>query len=328
MMDIQKLLPFILRHENVAVIEHGVLYITDRQSYPFEIRRVACSDASETADAIRRMVTQGGGPLEAALRAMVLTAMKKGKDRNAFDLAVKTLSGARPTNTTMKRELEALLPKILMGFDQEDFVSYVEELVQSRLAHYDECYLAMARNGVRLVDDGDGILTTCFPEHSFFLTLALAAEKGFSFRVFAPETRPFLQGARLTASGLAEMGYEHTLITDNMVSSFMSQGRIDKYMTASDLALRDRTVVNKIGTLGNAIAAKYYGIPYYPFAIGFDEGKKGISDIEIEYRDPGEVKMIRGVRTAPEGVSAEYPCFDIIPSSLVTGIVMPEGIVR
>ena len=247
---------------------------------------------------------------------------------NAFDLAVKALSGARPTNTTMKRELEALLPKILMGFDQEDFVSYVDELVQSRLVHYDECYLAMARNGVRLVDDGDGILTTCFPEHSFFLTLALASEKGFSFRVFAPETRPFLQGARLTASGLAEMGYEHTLITDNMVSSFMSQGRIDKYMTASDLALRDRTVVNKIGTLGNAIAAKYYGIPYYPFAIGFDEGKKGISDIEIEYRDPGEVKMIRGVRTAPEGVSAEYPCFDIIPSSLVSGIVMPEGIVR
>ena len=131
MMDIQKLLPFILRHENVAVIEHGVLYITDRQSYPFEIRRVACSDASETADAIRRMVTQGGGPLEAALRAMVLTAMKKGKDRDAFDLAVRALSGARPTNTTMKRELEALLPKILMGFDQEDFVSYVDELVKS-----------------------------------------------------------------------------------------------------------------------------------------------------------------------------------------------------
>ncbi len=328
MRDIQSLLPFILRHENVASCEDGVLMIMDRRCYPFENKRVACHDAAETAEAIRNMVTQGGGPLEAALQAMILTAELKGKDEGAFSLAVKALSGARPTNTTMKRELEALLPLILNEFASADFVSSVRTLVEERLHHYDECYLKMAMNGVTLLKDGDGILTTCFPEHSFFLTLALAREKGITFSVFAPETRPFLQGARLTASSLAEMGYDHTLITDNMVSSFMSSGKIDIYMTASDLALRDKTVVNKIGTLGNAINARYYGIPYYPFSISFDEGKNGREDIKIEYRDPEEVRMIRGVRTCPDNVNASYPCFDIIPPELVSGIVMPEGIIQ
>ena len=328
MRDIRPLLPFILRHENVAVTDGEALYVTDRRCFPFERNKVKCVDAYETADAVRNMVTQGGGPLEAALQAMILTAVKNGKDETAFRSAVNVLSAARPTNTTMKRELEGILPLIIRQFDCDAFVSEVESLVNSRLHFYDECYLKMAENGASLLEDGDGILTTCFPEHSFFLTLALAREKGLSFSVFAPETRPFLQGSRLTASSLAEMGYEHTLITDGMAATFMSDGKITKYMTASDLALRDKTVVNKTGTLGNAIAAKYYGIPYHPFAMSFDDGKKNASDIVIEYRNPEEVKVIRGVRTCSEDVNAAYPCFDIIPPSLVTGIVMPEGVVQ
>ncbi|MGN0907351.1 MAG: translation initiation factor 2 [Bullifex sp.] len=328
MRDISPLLPFILRHENVAVTDGDALYITDRRSYPFERKRVKCHDAFEAADAVRNMVTQGGGPLEAALQAMILTAVKSGKDEEAFVSAVRALSDARPTNTTMKRELEGILPLIISSFDSDGFALAVENLVNSRLHFYDECYLRMAENGVSLLSDGDGILTTCFPEHSFFLTLALARENGLSFSVFAPETRPYLQGARLTASSLAEMGYEHTLITDGMPSTFMSCGKITKYMTASDLALRDKTVVNKTGTLGNAIAAKFYGIPYYPFAISFDDAKKSASDVIIEYRNPEEVKVIRGVRTCSDDVNASYPCFDIIQPSLVTGIVMPGGVIK
>lgn len=328
MSDIQSLLPTILHHDTIAKLEYDKLLIGDRRVYPFEKKYFVANNVFEAASAIKNMVTQGGGPLEVALLSLIMIARQNGKDEKAFREGVKALSLARPTNTTMARELNNLLSDILKAFDDDDFIFKVVKIVNCKLSYYDYLYDKMSDYGKTLIDNNDGILTTCFPEHSFFLSIYKAREEGKSFCVYAPETRPYLQGARLTAASLAEMGFEHYLITDNMVGTFMGLGKINKYMTAVDLALKDYTVVNKIGTLQNAICANYYNIPYYPFSISFDETKDNIRDVEIEYRDSKEVKLFKGVKTTSDEVRAIYPCFDIIPSKLVTGIVTPDGVRR
>lgn len=309
--DISGMLPFFLRHGNISYIENGRLYIIDRRLLPFERRTVECRDALEASAAIRSMVTQGGGPLEVALNALKLEAMHGGD----IEAAVRALSGARPTNTTMKRTLEAILSS---GED-------IESAVDMAFRYYDDAYDAVSDRAEALIEDGDGILTTCFPEHTFMLSVAKAMANGKRIRVYVPETRPYLQGAHLTEPCLREIGAECYLITDGMPAHFMQRGMIQKYMTASDLALSDRTVVNKTGTLSNAIAASYFGIPYYALSMGIDS-KRTKSDIEIEYRSGDEIRKIGNLSVAEDDARCIYPCFDMIPSELVRGIVTKEGI--
>ncbi len=317
MIDSERL-PYILRHDSIARLEGDVLYIGDRRSYPFKRESVLVRSAVEAATAIKAMVTQGGGPLEVALWAMVLTARRN----ESLKEAASVLSLSRPTNTTMARELNLLLDLL----DRVDVsADSVEALVLSRLEHYDSLYEKMSDVGSSLIKDGDGILTTCFAEHSLFLSVLKAKENGKDVIMYVPETRPYLQGAHLTAPSFREMGIKSYLITDGMPAALMRDGRINKYMTAADLALEDRSVVNKVGTLGNAIAAKHFSIPYYAFCVGLDKSKKSISDIEIEYRSAEEVKCCQSMLITDKAVDALYPAFDIIDSSLVTGIITGEG---
>ena len=321
------MLPSILRHENVARIEDDVLLIGDRRKFPFRREFYKAYDASDAACAIRMMVTQGGGPLETALQAMVLTARKFGKNMDELRKSGDMLASARKTNTTMKRELASLLDEFeTMG--SRAFADAAQELVNSRLEEYDEKYLAMAECGCRLIKDGDGILTTCFPEHSFFLSLSLAREEGKRFTVYAQETRPYLQGAHLTAPSLAELAFDHYLITDNMAAFLISSGKVNIYMTASDLATRRKWVINKLGTLSSAISCHAYGVPYYAFSMGFDDSYVTLSGKEVEFRDPQEVKECQGIPVTGADVRALYPCFDVIPPEYVSAIVTPDEILR
>ena len=312
---IWNLLPSLLRHSSISRLADGGVYITDRRALPFVEREVFCPDAEAVAKAIREMVTQGGGPLEAALNALLLTYRTA---PGRLDEAVDRLSASRPTNTTMRRELEAAMERFRNGEDMEGIVASVFE-------RYDGIYDRLSDIGESLIHDGDGILTTCFPEHTFMLSVRKAMDRGKDISVYVPETRPYLQGAHLTEPCLREMGVRCYLITDGMPAHFMREGRIQLYMTAADLALKDRTVVNKTGTLSNAIAAARYGIPYYAFSVGIDEGRIR-DDIVIEYRDGESLRSIGGVRTADEHAEALYPCFDIIESDLVAGIVTEGGI--
>ena len=311
------LLPPYLRHERIARIADGGVYITDRRLLPFEEREVFCRDYRAVAAAIRNMVTQGGGPLEAALAAMIVTCRTAPDE---LDEAVSVLSGARPTNTTMKRELEGLMRRYHEGGG--DF----EDLAAAVIDRYDSLYDIMSDIGASLIPDGCGILTTCFPEHTFMLSVHKAALSGKDISVYVPETRPYLQGAHLTEPSLRAMGIRCFLITDGMPAHFMRERKIGLYMTASDLALRDRTVVNKTGTLGNAIVAAHYGIPYYAFSVSPDM-ERTRDDIVIEYRSGEDVKRIGGVQVAAEEAEALYPCFDIIDPELVTGIITGGGVI-
>ena len=309
------LYPPFLKHSWISRIEGDVLYVTDRRKLPSVHEEVICRNAEEAASAIKAMVTQGGGPLEVALNAMLL-ASRKGED---LEKAVLVLSSSRPTNTTMKRTLAAIMERYRAGEE-------MEELIHSAFNYYDELYDAVSDIGASLIEDGDGIITRCFPEHTFLLSVRKAVLSGEAVHVYVPETRPYLQGARLTEPSLRAMGISCSLITDAMNAHFMAEGRIAKVMTASDLALSDRTVVNKVGTLSDAVAARYYGIPYYAFSLSIDKGRTR-KDIVMEERSGEEVKSIGGSMIAEKETDALYPAFDIIPPELVSGIITKDGVI-
>ena len=329
---LDELLPFVLKRDNVARYEDGIVYIGDRRKYPFKEEFLRCDDVEDVARAIEDMVTQGGGPWVAAVFAMVMAAKKvEGKPLDeALDTLRKAksrLTNTRPTNTAMARRLDdALRIAEEAGVEgrsiEQAILGWIRETRDAVYANY-EC---RARLGAGLVDDGDGILTMCFAETAFILAMAFAKQDGKNIHVFTPETRPYLQGARLTAPSLHELDIPVQIITDNMPAHIMSQGKIQKYFTAADLITLDGHVCNKIGTFQNAIAAHHHGIPYFVFMWGADHKSPDRASIEIENRNPAEIRACRGIPTTIDEIDAYYPAFDITPPYLVSGVITVHGI--
>jgi len=332
LVQINALLPFLLRRENVARYEDGVVVIGDRRKYPFEKSFVRCTDVEGVARAIEEMVTQGGGPANAALYAMALAARQcarrpASRQKEFLEAARRRLVATRPTNTALARRLEKSMQIIETALSEkvnveQTLLTWIEKM---RDEHYQQ-YATTAEYGASLIEDGDGILTMCFAETSFLLALALARDAGKNIHVFTPETRPYLQGARLTAPSVHELGIPVQIIGDNMPAYVLSQGKVQKYFTAADLVTLDGHVVNKIGTFQNAIAAHYHGVPFFVFSWGPDKLKPDRASIEIEERDPGEMKSCRGVPTTDPAIDAYYPAFDITPPHLVSGVITEYGI--
>ncbi len=330
--DIDALLPFLLKRDNVARYENGVVFIGDRRKYPFEKTFVRCDTVECVARAIEQMVTQGGGPWVAAAFALAMAAREvEGKPpdvvRTHLENARKRLVNTRPTNTALARRLaEAMVVA-------EEALASGESVEAAILSWLDELrdriyrdYAKRGRFGADLIQDGDGILTMCFAETAFILSLAMAQQDGKDIRVFTPETRPYLQGARLTAPSIHELGIPVQVIGDSMPAYIMSQGKVQKYFTAADLVTLDGHVVNKIGTFQLAIAAHHHGIPYFVFSWGPDRESPDRDSIVIEERNPSEMKECRGVPTTIPELDAYYPAFDITPPYLVAGVITKYGI--
>ena len=322
--------PYLLRHENIARIEDAVLLIGDRRSYPFSEDFVACTTLAQVADALREMVSQGGGPLEVALVAMIFTRdhIRAGKLEHTLTTFVdvaRSLSAARPTNTTMRRTLDRLLSTYT---NLDEAMENIEADVHAILCEYDTLYHQMGRLGATIFEKESSVLTTCFGEHTLLYTLAYAQEAGRRITLYVNETRPYLQGSRLTAPSADEMGISVTVIGDGMGANLMREGMITHYMTACDVLCMDGTVVNKVGTRANAIAARYHHIPYYAFSISPDATKADASLLVMEERDGEEMKRCRAMATTTQSVKAYYPAFDIIEADLVTALVTPKGILK
>lgn len=322
--------PYLLRHENIVHIEGAHLNIGDRRVYPFARQFISCSSVEEVAAALREMVTQGGGPLEVALIAMCFVRRQICEGRAAGSLstfldAANLLSAARPTNTTMKRALARLLAPYRT---LDEAMDRIEADVASILGEYDELYHRMGELGSSLLEDGSRVLTTCFAEHTLLYSLAYAQAAGKRITLTVNETRPYLQGSRLTAPSALDIGIEVILIGDGMGANLMREGMIDCYMTACDVLCMDGTVVNKSGTLSNAIAAHYHRLPYYAFAISPDPTKASSKDLVMEERDPCEMKECVGQPTTVAEVGAYYPAFDIVEAPLVSALVTPKGILK
>ncbi len=327
-------LPYLLRSKNICYFEGSNFYIGNRKEFPFKKDFVLCKNSNEIAQAIKSMVTQGGGPLQVALTSLIYVAnlMEKGiieYDFETYSNNMQTIINSRPTNTTMKRTIKSLLKKLeaeMNSLNSEQFLQSVKDAVAEKEDELDNIYNNMGLWGASLINDGDTILTTCFAEHTLILSLYYAMREGKKIKVLSNETRPYFQGSRLTAPSLKEMGIPVEIICDSMGSYFMRQGEVNHYMIASDLVCMDGTVVNKIGSLPNAIAANYYGIPCTAFSMSPDVTKNDKSMIDMELRDGKELLNVFNHPISEEGISALYPSFDVIDANLITNIVTNKGI--
>lgn len=340
-------LGWLLKYENVAWFDEnlGTLAILDRRIYPAKKEFVICHKYEEAVTAIHDMVTQSGGPFSVASMGMALAAFQfKNLSKNEYCIAMKkaayNLSHARPTTSMAmqsctEESLSIFTELIENGADSK---TIIEALKQNAIEQNNRRYEKNTKAGAVFADivpDGASILTQCFGETTVGGFLRQFNKTKKTINIFCAETRPFLQGARLTASLASSMGFKTTVITDNMPAFLMSQKMIDFCVSATDVVTQDGYIINKIGTLQIAICANYFKIPYY--AIGFHDSRfKTISDVKIEYRNPIEVLQAMGVNTAitPEEQKKEalnapqvlglYPAFDITPPELCTGIIIGE----
>ena len=325
-------LAFMLQYENVAWYEDGAVKILDRRVYPTTVRFEICRSHKEVALAIKDMVTQSAGPYSAAAMGMVLAAYEC-KDKPLADQlvyledAANTLSTARPTTTARMRQVTGKSLDAAKAAAEKG-ENLVDALFDAAIAANESRYRkveALSRHLVSVFPNRGAIMTQCFAETAVGMMLRIAKEEGKDVKVFCPETRPYFQGARLTATVCRDMGADVTVITDNMPAYVMKKEGIDLFTSAADAITVDGHVINKIGTYQIAIACQYHGIPYY--VTGSPERKHpDLSSITIENRDPEFVLQAMGVRTAAEGVKGYYPAFDITPPELIKGVVTDLGI--
>lgn len=323
---------FMLQYENVAWYEDGAVKILDRRIYPTKVEFVTCRSHLEVAQAITDMVTQSAGPYTAAGMGMALAAyeckdMPKEMQWEYLEKAAYTLSHARPTTATRMAQvtngcLEAAKGALEEGkpIDQAIFSRTIDSLNRR--------YATMTTVAKYLVDmfpNKGSIMTQCFGETIVGTMLREAKARGKEIKLFIPETRPYFQGARLTASVAQGQGFDTTVITDNMPAFVMTRHKIDLFTSAADAICLDGHIVNKVGTYQIAIAAKYHELPYFVTGLP-DGGHPTISSITIEERDPNLVLEARGIKNTLEGVKGYYPSFDITPPHLVSGVVTDKGI--
>ena len=325
-------LAFMLQYENVAWYEDGKVRILDRRIYPTKVEFVTCYTHEEVAKAIADMVTQSAGPYTAAGMGMALAGYEgrnlSGSELKAFlERAAHTISNARPT--TAKRMKQVTDGCLKAAYDAMDEGKPVDEAMFLRtLESLNRRYETMEIVGEFLVDlfpKKGTIMTQCFGETIVGMMLRVSKRRDKDIKLFVPETRPYFQGSRLTASVAQDMGFDTTVITDNMPAFIMSTKKIDLFTSAADVICLDGHVVNKVGTYQIAIAAKYHGVPYFVTGIP-DFGNPTIDTVKIEERDPNMVLEARGIKNTLEGVKGYYPSFDITPPHLVSGVVTDKGV--
>ena len=331
-------LPYLLRPENICHFDDNFFYIGNRKKFPKEKEFYKCSNCNEISIALKDMITQGGGPLQVSLTSFRYIARLMDRNiipfnYNALEKNINLIKNARKTNTTMSRCTNNILKEYKAKMNNQfytlcNFIVDINNTIDQKEKEFNDIYYNMGKLGASLICDNDTILTTCFAEHTFLLSLYFAKEMGKRVKVLVNETRPYFQGTRLTAPSIYEFGIKVEIISDAMGSFFMQRGEINQYMSAADLVCMDGTVVNKIGTNQNAICANYYNIPYTAFAISPDNTKNSIKDIIIEYRDSRELLEINGEIIGDIKIGAIYPAFDVIESKLVTNIVTNKGIYK
>ena len=325
--------------------EEGRFYLIDQTRLPGELVEERQDTVEQVWQSIKQLKVRGAPAIGIAGAYGLVVAMKgkTGMSLDAFMAELKKqaeyLDSSRPTAVNLHWALRRMVKhaeRQSCSFPAEILKALVEEAVR---IHDEDRRLCrgMGESGKVLIREGMGILTHCNAGSlaaSYLGTatapMYLAHRAGVKFRVFADETRPLLQGARLTSWELMQAGIDVTLICDNMAASMMSQGEIELVITGTDRVAANGDVANKIGTLGVAILARHYGIPFYvacPYSTIDHETSTG-AEIPIEERDPSEVTCWGKHRTAPEAIKVRSPAFDVTPHDLVTGLITEKGILR
>jgi len=319
--------------------------LIDQTRLPLEFVHKETADYREIAESIRRLEVRGAPAIGVAgAMGVALAALESPADdleglRADVAAAAAHLESTRPTAVNLAWAIRRTL-----GILDDPSIREPEDararLVEEAVGIFEEDRALSRRigeHGAALLEDGDAVLTHCnagglaTAEYGTALAVVyVAVEQGKSIRVFADETRPLLQGARLTAWELEQHGIDVTVLVDGAAATVLRNGWVDAVIVGADRIAGNGDVANKIGTYPLAIAARRHDVPFYvaaPFST-LDASLATGSDIPIEERDASEVEGCGGARTTPEGVGVYNPAFDVTPAGLVTAIVTDRGIFR
>lgn len=329
--------------------QQDAVIIIDQTKLPGKTELIALKTAQEIWDAIYLLKVRGAPAIgvTAALGIYMLSNRIETEDFATFHakfVEIKEyLDSARPTAVNLSWALKRMENTALRaGREEGKSIAEVKEVLHNEAIRIREEDIEVCRKigeyGLSLVKPGDGILTHCNAGQlatvkygTATAPIYLGQEKGYNFKVFADETRPLLQGARLTAYELHSSGVDVTLICDNMSANVMSKGLVNAVFVGCDRVAANGDTANKIGTSLVAMAAKYYGVPVYICAptSTIDMATPTGKDIHIEERKAEEVtEMWYQERMAPEGVKVYNPAFDVTDNELIAGIVTEYGIAR
>jgi methylthioribose-1-phosphate isomerase len=324
--------------------EGGVRFI-DQTKLPTEETYVNCTTYQEVADVIRNMVVRGAPAIGVSAAMGIALGVKNSKAENVgelkreFDQICDVIGKTRPTAVNlfwaikrMQEKFETLRVRPLQQI-KRDLIEEAQRMHAEDIA----INQAMGRHGATLMPASGGVLTHCnagaLATCGYGTALGViraAVEAGKKIQVYADETRPFLQGSRLTAWELTKDNIPTTVISDNMAGAMMQQGKIGAVIVGADRIAANGDVANKIGTYSVAVLAKEHNLPFYvaaPISTVDLETSDG-SKIPIEQRNPAEVTHFAGKAVTPVGVQIENPAFDVTPAKYVTAIVTERGIAR
>ncbi len=323
----------------------GRIRMIDQTRLPDELVYLETADIREVWTAIKRLQVRGAPAIGVAGAMGVVAGIQRAATESPQELlaAVKEaadyLGTSRPTAINLFWALERM-KCVAAGLMDLDPAAMKERLAQEAMAIRDEdarMCRAIGEHGVTLLEDGFEVLTHCnaggLATAEYGTALApvyVAKERGMDIRVFADETRPLLQGARLTAWELLENGIDVTLICDSVAAQVMREGRVDAVLVGADRIAGNGDTANKVGTYSVALAARAHNVPFYVLAptSTFDLTLKSGEEIPIEHREAEEVICGFGKATAPVDVKVYSPAFDVTPAELITAIVCEKGIVR
>jgi methylthioribose-1-phosphate isomerase len=322
---------------------HDRLRILDQTRLPVEEDYIETSDYLEIADAIKTLKVRGApaigvaGGYGIALAAMASRTSSVGAFKSEVTTAIQAIIATRPT----ARNLFWAADRMASVLAREESIGalrrlLVNEAVRIHRQEEDNSH-RLSEIGVDLVSNGATILTHCNtgPLATTGSGTALgiiirASQQGRKIKVLVDETRPLLQGARLTTWELQKAGVAFMLIADSMAGYYMARGEVDAVIVGSDRIAANGDTANKIGTYGVAVLARAHGIPFYVAAptSTIDLQVRSGGQIEIEQRSPAEVTHFNGIRVAPDGIDVGNPAFDVTPAKLVTAIVTERGIIK
>jgi methylthioribose-1-phosphate isomerase len=324
--------------ETIQWTDAGVVMI-DQTRLPREEAYVTCTSYQQVAEAIRSMVIRGAPAIGVAAAMGIALGMQHAESEDEFQRIAETLAGTRPTAVNLFWAIERMR-RVYSGLRGRPIQEIGEKLAaEARRIRLEDIAIneCIGRNGAPLIPDGRTVLTHCnagaLATAGYGTALGViraAFASGKKIDVFADETRPFLQGARLTLWELQYDGIPATLITDNMAGHFLHSGRVGCVVVGADRIAANGDVANKIGTYSLAVLANENQVPFYVAApiSTLDLTLASGDEIPIEQRPAMEVTHVQGVPTAPAGTKAENPAFDVTPHRYVTAIITERGVAR
>jgi methylthioribose-1-phosphate isomerase len=323
----------------------GYVRLIDQTLLPTELAYRECRSVEEVWEAIRALRVRGAPAIGIAAAMGLVLAMERHETNETYGARLRECSAylrtSRPTAVNLfwalERMEQCLKPAGLRRAAPSELTA---RLLTEALAIQEEdarTCRAIGSAGAHLIPEGGGVLTHCntgglaTAEYGTALAVMFTArDQGRRFRVFADETRPLLQGARLTTWELKQHGIDVTLICDNMAAQVMKEGKVQVAIVGADRIAANGDTANKIGTFGVAVLAKAHTIPFYVAAPAstFDLSLPNGEGIPIEQRDPREVTHGFGKQTAPDGVDVYNPAFDVTPHHLITGLITEHGLIQ